>query len=57
MPTLMKVECPVLVINGDKDFQVPDEGSLRTIEEALKAGGNEDYTVKELPGLAEAIAD
>lgn len=50
-PTLMKVECPVLAINGEKDLQVPPEENLRAIEEALEAGGNEDYIVKELPGL------
>ncbi|AKB32065.1 hypothetical protein MSSIH_1375 [Methanosarcina siciliae HI350] len=50
-PTLMQVKCPVLAINGEKDLQVPPEENLKAIEEALKAGGNEDYTVKELPGL------
>ena len=50
-PTLMKVKCPVLAINGEKDLQVPPQENLRAIGEALKAGGNKDYTVKELPGL------
>lgn len=50
-PTLMKVKCPVLAINGEKDLQVPPKENLRAIEEALKTGGNKDYTVKELPGL------
>jgi len=50
-PILMKVKCPVLAINGEKDLQVPPEENLRAIDEALKAGGNKDYTVKELPGL------
>lgn len=50
-PTLMKVKCPVLAINGEKDLQVPPEENLQAIEEALKSGGNRDYTVKELPGL------
>ena len=50
-PTLMKVKCPVLAINGEKDFQVPPKENLRAIEDALKAGGNKDYTVKELPNL------
>jgi len=50
-PTLMKVKCPVLAINGEKDLQVPPKENLRAIERALKAGGNKDYTVKELPGL------
>jgi fermentation-respiration switch protein FrsA (DUF1100 family) len=50
-PVLMKVKCPVLAINGEKDLQVPPEENLRAIEEALKAGANEDYTIKELPEL------
>ncbi|AKB18240.1 hypothetical protein MSWHS_1377 [Methanosarcina sp. WWM596] len=50
-PTLMQVKCPVLAINGEKDLQVPPEENLQAIEEALKAGGNKDYTVKEVPGL------
>jgi fermentation-respiration switch protein FrsA (DUF1100 family) len=50
-PTLMKVKCPVLAINGEKDLQVPPEENLRAIDYALKAGGNKDYTVKEMPGL------
>ena len=50
-PTLTKVKCPVLAINGQKDLQVPPKENLNAIEEALKAGGNTRYTVKELPGL------
>lgn len=50
-PALMEVKCPVLAINGEKDFQVPSEENLRAIEEALEAGVNTDYTVKELPEL------
>ncbi len=51
VPTLMKVKCPVLAINGDKDLQVPPKENLTAIENALKAGGNKDYTIKLLPGL------
>jgi fermentation-respiration switch protein FrsA (DUF1100 family) len=50
-PTLMKVKCPVLAIVGEKDLQVAPKQNLHAIEEALKAGGNENYTVKELPSL------
>ncbi len=50
-PTLIKVKCPVLAINGEKDLQVPPKENLAAIEEALKAGGNKNYTIKELPGL------
>lgn len=50
-PTLIKVKCPVLAINGEKDLQVPPKENLAAIEEALKAGGNKNYTIKELSGL------
>ena len=50
-PALRKVKCPVLAINGEKDLQVPPKENLRAIEDALKAGGNKDFTIKELPGL------
>jgi len=50
-PTLMKVKCPVLAINGEKDLQIPPKENLSAIEEALKSGGNQDYTIKELPNL------
>jgi len=48
-PTLMKVKCPVLAINGELDLQVPPKENLAAIEEALKAGGNTNYTIRELP--------
>jgi hypothetical protein len=50
-PALMKLKQPVLAINGDKDVQVAPKENLAAIEAALKAGGNKDYLVKELPGL------
>jgi fermentation-respiration switch protein FrsA (DUF1100 family) len=48
---LQKVRCPVLAVNGEKDVQVPPEENLRAIRRALKAGGNKNYTIKELPNL------
>jgi len=50
-PMLEKVKCPVLAINGSKDLQVPPDVNLPAIEKALKTGGNNKSTVKELPGL------
>ncbi len=50
-PRWRKVRCPVLAINGSLDVQVTPKENLAAIEEALKAGGNTDFTVKELPGL------
>ena len=50
-PTLEKVRVPVLALIGEKDLQVPAKENLAAIESALKAGGNPDVTVAELPGL------
>jgi fermentation-respiration switch protein FrsA (DUF1100 family) len=49
--SLMQVKCPVLAINGSKDMQVVAKENLAAIEEALKAGGNGNFLVKELEGL------
>jgi len=48
---LRKVDCPVLALVGEKDLQVPAKVNLEAIDAALKAGGNTQYTVKELSGL------
>jgi len=48
---LQKVVCPVLAVNGEKDVQVPFQENLQAIIKALQAGGNRNYTVKELPDL------
>ncbi len=50
-PTLMKVKCPVLAINGAKDLQVPPSANLPAISKALEDGGNNDYTLVKLPNL------
>ena len=48
---LEKVKCPVLVINGEKDLQVPPKENLKAINKALIKGGNKKVTIKELPNL------
>jgi hypothetical protein len=50
-PALLKVKCPVLALNGEKDFQVDPKVNLPVIEATLREGGNKDFTVKELPNL------
>ena len=50
-PNLAKVTCPVLAINGEKDFQVPPKENLAALAAAFKEGGNKNVTLKEMPGL------
>jgi pimeloyl-ACP methyl ester carboxylesterase len=50
-PTLQKVKCPVLAINGSADIQVPAVASLKGIEASLKKGGNKHFTTKQFEGL------
>jgi pimeloyl-ACP methyl ester carboxylesterase len=50
-PTLAKVHCPILALNGEKDVQVDAKENLPEIKKAAESGGNKDVTVKELPGL------
>ena len=46
-----KITCPVLTVIGSKDTQVPSKENLKGMEEALRAGGNNNYTLVELPDL------
>ncbi|MBN4080785.1 hypothetical protein JYT44_00330 [Caldithrix abyssi] len=48
---LSKVQCPVLAINGEKDFQVLSKLNLEGIVKGLKAGNNKDFTTQELKDL------
>jgi pimeloyl-ACP methyl ester carboxylesterase len=48
---LEHLRCPVLAINGELDLQVPAKQNLPAIEAALRSGHNQDFTVRELPGL------
>jgi pimeloyl-ACP methyl ester carboxylesterase len=50
-PALRTLRCPVLVLNGEKDLQVPPDQNLPEIEKALHEAGNTDVTIVELPGL------
>ena len=49
-PTLKKVKCSVLAVNGEKDLQVPVE-NLEFIAKGLKEGKNKDVTTKAFPNL------
>lgn len=51
IPTLKKVKCPVLALNGEKDLQVPASENLAAIAAALKEGGNRKIRTRMFPGL------
>lgn len=48
---LSQIDCPVLAINGDKDFQVSSKENLAAIELEIKKGGNTNIETKEFEGL------
>ena len=48
-PTLARVRCPVLAVDGSKDLQVPAAENLAGIKAALAS--DRDVTTVELPGL------
>ena len=50
-PTLRKVKCPILALNGTRDLQVLADENLTAIEMALGTSVNRDVTVKRLEGL------
>jgi pimeloyl-ACP methyl ester carboxylesterase len=50
-PALEKTKCPVLALNGEKDWQVSAKENLEAIRSALVKGGNKRVTVKAFPGL------
>ncbi len=57
-PALEKVRCPVLVLLGGVDWNIPSKESAVAFESAFKKAGNKDFTVRILPegnhGLLEA---
>jgi pimeloyl-ACP methyl ester carboxylesterase len=56
-PTLIKLTCPVLVLNGERDLQVPPAQNLPAIQKALGVGRNRNFEIVELPGLNHLFQD
>lgn len=50
-PTLAKVKCPVLALNGSKDVQVPAMSNLEAIKKAITDGGNPNVKTIEFENL------
>ncbi|MGE4620351.1 MAG: alpha/beta fold hydrolase [Planctomycetota bacterium] len=51
IPTLEKVQIPVLALNGTLDLQVPCQENLDAIKAALERGGNRDHETVAYPDL------
>jgi len=50
LATIRRVSCPVLIINGEKDLQVP-AAEAALLQRALEEAGNDDVTALALPDL------
>jgi pimeloyl-ACP methyl ester carboxylesterase len=50
-PTLQKVKCPVLAINGGADIQSVADQNLKGIQNSLLKGGNKKATIMKFDGL------
>lgn len=50
-PTLEKVKCPVLALDGDKDMQLDPKQNIDAMRAAFARSGNPDVTIELLPGL------
>ena len=48
--TAARVRAPVLILHGEKDYQVPAAEAEKTAS-AVRAGGNRDVTVRVFPGM------
>lgn len=48
---LIKTNCPVLALNGEKDIQVEATSNLAGIRSALEKNKNKNFKVREIPGL------
>lgn len=48
-PDLAKISCPVLALFGEHDVEVPPKAHMPEMEKALRAGGNRDVTITQIP--------
>ncbi len=46
-----KVKCPILALNGEKDYQVPPKEHFKGIMQATRKGRNKNVKLVEIPGL------
>lgn len=51
LPPLKNVKCPVLILSGEKDLQVPPGKNVGLLKKALEESGNKSVEVVIFPGL------
>jgi pimeloyl-ACP methyl ester carboxylesterase len=51
LPTLEKLQCPVLALAGDRDLQVDSLENVPLLRKAYETSGNKDFTVVEMEGV------
>jgi hypothetical protein len=49
--TLLRVECPILAVFGELDWQVPPQGNIEAVRSSIITSGNAHSRVVLLPGL------
>ena len=50
-PTLLKLQCPVLALNGTADIQVPANENLTAMESIFKKSGNSRVSIQIMEGM------
>ncbi len=54
-PSIEKITCPVLLMFGDRDMDIPTEIAVRKWREGLKKAGNSDKAIVVFPGAGHGI--
>jgi pimeloyl-ACP methyl ester carboxylesterase len=52
---LRKIKVPVMVIMGERDLLFPPQRVIDKMREALRSGGNNDFTARIIPGAGHGL--
>jgi dipeptidyl aminopeptidase/acylaminoacyl peptidase len=52
---MARIECPILLMFGDRDAEHPTELAVRKWREGLSRAGNDDLTLMVFPGAGHGI--
>ena len=54
-PAIARIECPVFLMFGDLDMNLPTDVAVKQWRDGLNAAGNKDVTIMVFPGAAHGI--